>query len=304
MTKADAIYSAEMQHPGVHAMEVFGIGPQRQPGGGWQPDDSLPGAATRSQDTTLAAAPAGSGPADLASLPVSSFSVKPTHNANASGGGGATSAQNPNQYPDEGAGGDAPAAYAAALAAARQAPYKPDTGFGLERRPDQARPLGDWEAGLQAAAAARAAALPGAGSQQTLQGQRTGAAHPPASSKRSALGDRRLRAAAEGVDAGQVEGDASTVRVTVRAHTRQGAPSAAGALAAAQDPAVSPSGVGVPTSGLRGARAGVATPGSLERTGAAEALRAESPGMGLAPPAAEQARRRTAQVRPSLVLGR
>ena len=315
MAKADAIYAAELQQPGVHAMEVFGIGPQRQAGGGWQPDSSLPGAAARSQGATLAAAPDGSGPADLASLPVTSFSAEPARDAGASGGAGAISVQNPDQDPSTGAGGDAPAAYAAALAAERQAPYKPNTGFGLEQKPNQARPLGDWEARLQAAVAARAASPAAASQPQTLQGLSSSAAQPPAAAKRSALGDRRLLAAAGGDagapaakqaqdenrdvaargGAGEIE-RANTVRVTIRAHTRQGAPSHGGARAPAGGPAVNPTAVRAPTSGLRGARAGVAAPGSLERTGAAEALRAESPDMGLALP--EQARRRAAQVGP------
>ena len=320
VAKADAIYAAELQQPGVHAMEVFGIGPQRQASGGWQPDSSLPGAAARSQGATLAAAPDGSDPADLASLPVTSFSAEPARRASASGEAGAISAQYPAQDPGTVASGDAPAAYAAALAAERQAPYKPKTGFGLERQPDQARPLGDWEARLQAAVAARAASPAAASQPQTLQGLKTSAAQPPAASKRSALGDRRLLAAAGGdagiptvitvkqargksgdaaARGGAAQGErASTVRVTIRAHTRQGAPSNAGARAPAGGPAVNPTVVRAPTSGLRGARAGVAAPGSLERTGAAEALRAGSPDMGLALP--EQARRRAAQVGPPL----
>lgn len=316
--KADAIYAAEVQQPGVHAMEVFGIGPQRQASGGWQPDSSLPGAVTWSQG--LAAPPTGSGPADLASLPVTSFSAEPERGAGASGEAGAISAQYPAQHPGTGAGGDAPAAYAAALAAERQAPYKPKAGFGLERQPDQARPLGDWEARLQAAVASRATSPAAASQYQTLQGLESSAAQPPAASKRSALGDRRLLAAAGG-DAGaptvitvkQARGEsgdtagrggageaerASMVRVTIRAHTRQGAPSNAGARAPAEDPAANPTVVRAPTSGLRGARAGMAAPGSLERTGAAEALRAESPDMGL--DLTEQARRRAAQVGPPL----
>jgi len=194
-------------------MQTYGIGLQRQakggqPGGARQPDGSLPASAA-----SLASAPAGgvraspelsaSGPA----LPVASFSAEPARGLATGGGADAAdqtlAIQGPVAY---GAGPAGPAAYAAAVADARQAAsgWKPSTGLGLERMPAQAQPLGDWEAALAASVAARS---PNPGRQRAA---RAGPALPPeAETKSPAPGARRLLAVpahgaeASGAAAGQ-----------------------------------------------------------------------------------------------------
>ncbi len=203
--RASAIYNATVEERGVHAMQTYGIGLQRQakggqPGGARQPGGSLLGSLSDSA-ASLASAPAGgarvspnlsaAGPA----LPVASFSVEPVRGLATGGGADAKDQTLAIQGPVPYGGGPAgPAAYAAAVADARQAAsgWKPSTGLGLERMPAQARPLGDWEAALAASVAARA---PNPGRGQTAA--RGGAALPPeAKTKSPAPGARRLLAVA------------------------------------------------------------------------------------------------------------
>ena len=139
-----------------------------------------------------AAAPAES---DLTPLdggrPVSSYSVEPARGSGAGSGSG-TPAGSGSLRQDVGnvGSGDAPAAYASALAKARQAPWKPDVGFGLEHAPHQARPLGDWEAELQATVAGSAhpptAALHGSGTAPQAVRQRSGGPRAAAAARQAA----------------------------------------------------------------------------------------------------------------------
>lgn len=343
VAQASATYDAAQQQPGVRDMQVFGIGLQRQPGhapprGYWQPVASLP-------DAVVAIPPHAAAPAesDLTPLdggrPVSSYSVEPARSSGAGSGSG-TPAGSGSLRQDGGNVGsdDAPAAYALALAKARQAPWKPDVGFGLEHAPHQARPLGDWEAEMQATVAGSAhpptAALHGSGiAPQALGNVVAGPAPPPQPSKPlkpSTLGARRRLAATLPNPSPAVSGDASNLQAAAlaMASAKHGATSG-GALGAGdeagqgqgEEPSrlrvamrvhakqngnqrrLGPEGLGIgfrgfraPATGLRGARKVMAAPGSLERFGAAEALRAA------VLPAGPPARRQFLQVRLRIVM--
>jgi hypothetical protein len=202
-----------VEERGVRAMQTYGIGLQRQakggqPGSARQPDGGLPDSAA-----SLASAPAGGASAgpDLSAsgpaLPVASFSAEPVRSLATGGGAEAADQTQATQGPVPYGGGPAgPAAYAAAVADARQAAsgWKPSTGLGLERMPAQTRPLGDWEAALAASVAARS---PNPGRGQTAA--RAGPALPPEAQTKLAPGARRLLAVpahgaeASGAAAGQ-----------------------------------------------------------------------------------------------------
>ena len=338
VAQASAAYDAAQQQPGVRAMQVFGIGPQQQSGhaqprGYWQPDASLPGAEN-------ATPPSAAGPAesDFTALDgarlISSYSVEPARSSGAGSGSGTSAGSGTLGQELGNAGSDnAPAAYAAALAEARQAPWKPDVGFGLEYAPKQARPLGDWEVVLQAAAAGRArpptVALHGSGTApQGLGSVVAGPAPPPKPSKPlkpSAPGARRRLAASLPKPSTPVGGDAGELHAARLAMaSAKGGATSGGALGAGDEAGqgqdekpsrvwvtmrvhakergnqrrLGPEGLGIgfrgfraPATGLRGAREVMAAPGSLERFGAAEALRAA------VLPAAPSARRHYLRVR-------